>query len=275
MGKLVWIASYPKSGNTWVRAFLHNYIRQSDQPYDINKLTDLTASDVNAPRYQRYDPRPPSQYSLADVQRIRPKVHRDLMALDSTLVFVKTHNARMNVQNVPLITPEVTAGAVYVVRDPRDVVVSYAAHLGRSIDEVIALMANPEGATGGTDAAIYELLSTWSAHVESWTKIPDPRVHVMRYEAMIANPAACFAPLVTWLAKPPPADRLARAIAFSSFDELRKQEQTQGFRERVPQATAPFFGQGRPGHWRDVLSPAQAARIVRDHGPMMQRLGYL
>ena len=102
MGQLVWIASYPKSGNTWMRAFLHNYIRQPDAPYDINRLTDLAASDVNAERYQRYDQRPASQYSVADVQRMRRLVHRDLTTLDATLVFVKTHNARLVVAGAPL-----------------------------------------------------------------------------------------------------------------------------------------------------------------------------
>jgi len=275
MGKLVWIASYPKSGNTWVRALLHNYIRQTDTPCDINKLTDLTVSDVNAGHYQRYDRRPASQYSIADVQRMRPLVHHDLMAFDRTLVFVKTHNALCAVAGVPLVTPEVTAGAIYIVRDPRDVAVSYSAHLGRPIDEVIALMANPHAATGGTDRAIYELLSTWSEHVDSWTDKPDPRVHVIVYEEMLAAPEAVFRPLITWLASPPPRDRLARAIRFSAFDELRAQEQAKGFDERVAESTAPFFGRGRAGGWRDVLSPAQQARIERDHEPVMRRFGYL
>jgi len=275
MGKLVWIASYPKSGNTWVRAFLHNYIRQTDAPYDINRLADLTASDVNAPRYQRYDERPPSQYSIADVQRMRPLVHRDLMALDRTLVFVKTHNARLVVADAPLITPTYTAGAIYILRDPRDVAVSYSAHLGRPLDEVIALMANPAAATGGTDTAIYELLSTWSVHVESWTRTADPYVLVLRYEDMLTTTALVFERVITWLASPPAPERLARAIRFSAFDELRAQEQAKGFSERVAESTAPFFGAGRAGGWRDVLSAAQQARIERDHGAMMQRFGYI
>ena len=275
MGKLVWIASYPKSGNTWVRAFLHNYIRQSDTPCDINKLTDLTVSDVNAGHYQRYDKRPASQFSIADVQLMRPLVHRDLMDVDRTLVFVKTHNALCAVAGVPLITPEVTAGAIYIVRDPRDVAVSYRAHLGRPLDEVIALMANPHAATGGTDTAIYELLSTWSEHVGSWTDQPDPRVHVIVYEEMLAAPEAVFRPLITWLSSTPPRDRLARAIRFSAFDELRNQERNKGFVERVAESTAPFFGTGRAGGWRDVLSRAQQARIERDHAAVMRRFGYL
>ncbi|HBK09125.1 MAG TPA: sulfotransferase [Acetobacteraceae bacterium] len=275
MGQLVWIASYPKSGNTWMRAFLHNYIRRSEAPYDINSLTDLTASDINAERYRRYDPRPASQYTIADVQRMRPLVHRDLTGLDRTLVFVKTHNARLMVAGAPLITPEVTAGTIYIVRDPRDVAVSYSRHRGRSIDDTIAFMANPEAATGGTDTKIYERLSSWSEHVRSWTNPPDPRVRVVRYEAMLESPEATFGQQIYWLGDDPPPDRLVRAIQFSSFQEMRAQEQAKGFKERVAESTAPFFGTGQSGHWRTVLSPAQQAQIERDHGPMMQRFGYL
>jgi hypothetical protein len=275
MGQLVWIASYPKSGNTWVRAFLHNYIRQPDKPYDINRLTDLTAADINAERYHRYDPRPASQYTIADVQRIRRLVHRDLTALDSTLVFVKTHNARLQVAGAPLITPEVTAGAICIVRDPRDVAVSYSRHRGRSVDDTITCMADPEAATGGTDKKVYELFSAWSVHVHSWTSRPDPRVYVVRFETMIEAPHATFARLIRWLGQDPEPERLNRAIRFSTFDELRAQERAKGFKERVVEATAPFFGTGRPGHWRTVLSPEQQARIERDHGTMMRRFGYL
>jgi hypothetical protein len=274
VGKLVWIASYPKSGNTWVRAFLHNYIRQGDAPYDINLLTDLTAADTNAERYQRYDPRTASRYSIADVQRMRPLVHRDLMALDRTLVFVKTHNARLQVAGAPLITPEVTAGAIYILRDPRDVAVSYSAHLGRSIDETIARMADPEAASGGTDAKVYERHGSWSMHVQSWTHPPDPRVRVLQYEALVAAPEARFAEVIAWLGQPPPPARLKRAIGFSDIAELRAQEAAKGFKERVTGSTAPFFGPAQPGRWRTLLSPAQQARIERDHGTMMARFGY-
>lgn len=275
MGQLVWIASYPKSGNTWMRAFLHNYIRQPTAPYDINRLTDLAAANVNAERYQRYDPRPASQYAVADVQRMRPLVHRDLTALDSKLVFVKTHNARLQIKGAPLITPEVTAGAICIVRDPRNVAVSYSRHRGRSIDDTIAFMADPGAATGGTDTKVFEWLSSWSMHVQSWTSHPDPRVRVVRYEAMVDDPHATFAHLIRWLGQEPPPERLDRAIRFSAFDELRAQEQLKGFKERVPESTAPFFATGRPGSWRSVLTAAQQARIERDHATVMRRFGYL
>jgi hypothetical protein len=169
----------------------------------------------------------------------------------------------------------VTAGAIYLVRDPRDIAVSYSRHLGRSLDETIAFMADPEAATGGTDQTVYERLSSWSVHVHFWTRNPNPRLHVMRYEAMAADPQAAFGALLRFLGDEPPPERLARATRFSAFDVLRAQERARGFIEQPAESTAPFFRAGSPGQWRAVLSPAQRARIERDPAVVMGRFGYL
>src|SRR5579859_7534945 len=100
MGNIVWLASYPKSGTTWLRAFLHNFSRPSDQPYDINRLSDFSANECEAALYRAHDPRPASQYSMAEVQRLRPLVHRDLARVAAGPVFVKTHNAVLVVEGI-------------------------------------------------------------------------------------------------------------------------------------------------------------------------------
>ncbi len=274
MGKLVWLASYPKSGSTWLRAFLHNYIRAADNPHDINRLTELSTGESGAGHYKQYDARPARHYAVADVQRMRPLVHRELTKLHHDLVFVKTHNASLVVAGMPLVTPDVTAGAIYIVRDPRDIAVSYSRHLGRSVDETIAFMADPEAATGGTDHKVYERLSSWSVHVHFWTRHPNPMLLVLRYEDMIAAPEAAFGEVIRFLGEEPPEPRLAGAFRFSAFDELRSQEQARGFVERPAEATAPFFRSGRPGAWRAVLTPRQRATIERDHAALMERFGY-
>jgi hypothetical protein len=274
MGKIVWLASYPKSGTTWLRAFLHNFLRQPAEPYDINRLADFSATDADAALYRHYDPRPASQYSLAEVQHLRPLVHRDLTQAFPDLVFVKTHNAMLKLLDVPLMTPELTAGAVYLIRDPRDVALSYSRHLGIGIDAAIEFMANPDAGTGGDDAHVYERLSSWSGHVQSWTKRPNPRLLILRYEELLANPTEGFGRLIRFLGAAPPADKLDRAIRFSGFDVLQAQEAATGFKER-PQSAERFFNEGRSGGWRNALSSAQAARIERDHAAQMQRWGYL
>lgn len=274
MGQLVWLAGYPKSGNTWLRAFLHNYIRQPAEPYDINRLTDLTTGESGAALYARYDPRPASHYTAADVQRMRPLVHRDLTRLNPDLVLVKTHNASLLVEGKPLVTPEVTAGAIYLVRDPRDVALSYARHLGLTIDQTIDFMANPGAATGGDDEKVFERLGSWSIHVHYWTRRPNPRLHVLRYEDALADPAASFGAVVRFLGGAPEPERLARAVAFSRFAVLQAQEARAGFLERPSQSGA-FFREGRSGGWREALTPQQALRIERDHAAEMRRFGYL
>ena len=275
MGKLIWLASYPKSGTTWLRAFLHNYILAPDAPWPIDRLTELSVGESGASRYRRHDPRPASLYSIAEVQRMRPLVHRDIAAAARGHVFVKTHNASLLVAGVPLLTPDVTAGAIYLVRDPRDVALSFSRHLGRAVDETIAFMADPEAATGGTDVKVYERLASWSVHVHYWTRNPNPLLLVLRYEDMVADPARCFGAVIRFLGQEPPPERLARAIAFSSFEELRAQEKRARFVEQPPEADAPFFRVGRPGQWRDLLTPEQRLRIERDHGEVMRRFGYL
>ena len=181
MGALIWLASYPKSGNTWIRTFLANYLSNAAEPYDIGALTDYTTGESGAALYRRHDDRPATEYSIDDVQRLRPFVHHDLTLLSPGPVFVKTHNALRLLRGVPLLTPAVTGKAVYLLRDPRDVAVSYARHLARPLDWVIDFMAN-EGASGGGDGEkVHELMSSWSIHVRSWTERPNPRLHVMRY----------------------------------------------------------------------------------------------
>ena len=274
MGKLLWLASYPKSGNTWLRALLHNYLKQPAAPWDINRLTDFTAGDNSAELYRHYDPRPASQYSIADVQRMRPQVHRDLTQAFPGAVFVKTHNAVAYVEGVPLVTPELTAGVIYIMRDPRDVAISYSHHLGKGLDETIAFLGDPDAAVGGTDSKVYEKHSSWSNHVVSWTPSPDPHLLVLRYEDLLADPIERFGRVVRFLGGPPAPERLERAVRFSSFDVLSDQERQHGFTER-PAAADRFFRTGQAGRWRNILRPDQAARIERDHGAVMQRFGYL
>jgi hypothetical protein len=274
MGKIVWLASYPKSGNTWLRAFLHNYITQPATPHSINRLHELSASECNAVFYRKYDPRPASQYSTRDVQRMRPAVQEDLTRLHDDLVFIKTHNARLNFHDVPLCTPAVTAGAIYIVRDPRDVAISYSAYTGLGIDAVIGLMGEKNAAIQSTDTQVFEFLSSWSNHVTSW--MGQAKKILVRYEDLLAEPETAFGKVVRFLGDEHPSqERLRRAIEFSSFGALSTQEAADGYAANAPNSAAAFFRQGRAGQWREILSAAQIERIETDHAATMKRFAYI
>lgn len=177
----------------------------------------------------------------------------------------------------PFSPAETTAGAIYVVRDPRDVAVSLAHHMSRDIDGAIALMADPDAMLARQkrrlSAQMPVRLLSWSAHVESWQDSPGLNLLQLRYEDMLATPDIALPAAARFAQVQTPPGSLAGALAASRFETLRAQEDTNGFRERPP-GMERFFRQGRAGGWRESLSAVQAARIERDHGAVMARLGY-
>ncbi|HEX3499159.1 MAG TPA: sulfotransferase domain-containing protein [Stellaceae bacterium] len=274
MAGIIWLASYPKSGNTWVRSFLHNFLTAPDRSYDINRLTDLTAGESMTDLYRAVDPTLDEHYTDDRIRELRPLVHRAISRRSPDTVLVKTHNALAEVDDAPLISLDVTAGAIYVVRNPLDVAISFSHHNRTTIDNIIEFMNTKSAATKSNAANVYEFYDSWSGHVASWTATPSPTLHVMRYEDMLANPQKSFAAVVKFLGIEAPRQRIEKAVRLSSFQVLKEQERRQGFRER-PRAMEAFFREGKAGQWKKVLSKEQIAAIVSAHREQMERFGYV
>jgi hypothetical protein len=286
MGKLIWLASYPKSGNTWLRAFIHNLFINPERPVPLDDLVRFCHQDSDAQwfqaildgrtdkvaPYQRAAERTTAELSKEEVAKLRPLSHALMTRTHPDSVFVKTHNALLVDRGTPTITMEHTTGAIYIVRNPLDVAVSLADHLGVPIDEaIVRLASNME--TPNTKAAVYERRGNWSLHVDSWTRVRHPGLHVVRYEDLKSDPETAFGAICSFLGLAPPPERLRKAIAFSSFEQLSRQEAAEGFRERTA-AQERFFRKGEVGGWREVLTPAQAARLVARHGAQMAKFDY-
>jgi hypothetical protein len=274
MGKIIWLASYPKSGNTWLRAFLHNLLRDPPEGYELNRIDDFTIGDSAIAWYVGLIGRPPGDWSFEEVGRVRRKAHEAMTRAFPDNVFVKTHNALLADSHGPMVTLELTAGAIYLMRNPLDVAISYSHHLGKTIDETIHILNSSRSGNPNTLKNVYQLLGSWSEHVSSWTQRRHPALHVLRYEDMIERPEATFGAVASFLGLRPPPNRLRRAIERSRFNELRKAEEVQGFKERSDFAER-FFREGRAGQWREVLTPEQVQRVVDAHRPVMERFGYL
>ncbi len=272
MGGIVWVASFPKSGNTWVRHFLHALLQEGKQ--SINTMNTLTVGDAAAKWYQPYFNQPVESCSDAEIASVRPTVLRGLAAQSDGLVFVNTHNALVSHLGSPMIEGSVTAGAIYVMRNPLDVAISLASFQGTAIDTAIDEMVM-QGATGPTAKKfVYQYFGSWAEHVESWTRRPMRQLHVMRYEDMLEKPQATFGDLAKFLRIPAAPAAIKKAIKASSFDKLRKEEEEQGFIER-PDTADRFFREGKAGQWRDTLSADQIKRLKDVLGPQMKRFGYM
>jgi hypothetical protein len=237
-------------------------------------MTEYTVWDISAKPYERHLGKPVTEVDRAEIARVRPTVQAEIAADTEGLALVKTHHALVSDRGVPAINFAVTSGAIYIVRNPLDVALSYAHHLGSDVDYAIEEMALRNKETGVTGKSVYEIYGSWSQHVESWTRRPHRAIHIMRYEDMLADPMAVFGALTRHLLLSPAAEQLAAAIERSSFATLKQQEDMDGFSEK-PDSSERFFREGKAGQWRRRLTPRQVHAIVNAHHSQMRRFGYL
>jgi hypothetical protein len=272
---IIWLASYPKSGNTWVRAFLANLLSNPKAPLPINDLPDYILGDNLLRHYEQYSGKKAEELTPEDVVKLRPKVHDWFAASRRDDVFVKTHNALLIVEGAPLITPSATAGAIYVVRNPLDVAVSFAHHYQVTYERAVESLCDENYYLPASSGQLPQYLSSWSRHLRSWTKAPGLTLHLMRYEDMTKAPVKAFGKLVKFLGLPKDPARLRKAIKFSSFRELARQEKRTAFVEARPDGKTPFFRAGQSGSWRGALTDDQVAALIDVHREAMVELGYL
>ena len=272
---IVWLASYPKSGNTWLRAVLTCYLQAAGDSLSINALIGGMATQREM--FDELVGLPSSDMTPGEILRLRPLLHELLAAESPHPTFVKVHDACIRTAAGPLFPRTATAGAVYLVRNPLDVAVSYAHHRQWSIDRTVAMMNRP-AATGARrfrriHGHVPEQRLSWSRNVSSWLESGLP-LHVLRYEDALADPGRAFGAVVRFAGLAWDPARLARAVDNARFDRLRAQETRAGFQERQPTAPS-FFRSGKAGGWRTRLTPQQVRALVEAHAPVMERFGYL
>jgi len=278
MGALVHLASYPKSGNTWVRALFAGYF--GDREFDLDALSELdttgglrTLDDLLGVDPHLLQP--------DELQALQPAaahlLHAELASHDGP-VFQKLHSANVETAHGERLFPAGTCRVLYIVRNPLDVAASWAPFFGLSLDKAVDQLADPEIILNRRRAAhtavVPEPLLSWSGHVRSWLDTPGLDLHVLRYEDLRAAPEAAFADALAFVGETAAPDRVAAAVEAARFDRLQAHETEEGFVELPPIARTPFFRRGRAGGWRDELSAAQARRVVEAHAETMRRLGY-
>lgn len=274
MGNICWLASYPKSGNTWLRAFLANMVVDRGEAVALQELPRFGDDEALPEDYAALGGRPSSELSTADIARLRPLVHARIAARHPATVFVKTHNMAGSIDGHPLHAMAVTSGAIYVVRNPLDVVLSMRGHFGLDIDDAITMLAADNAGSRNDALHVSQVLGSWSRHVESWSGQDATRTLVLRYEDLLERPAKHFGKVARFLNLPEDRARLDRAIRFSSFATLADMERQHGFVEASDKGTR-FFRKGRSNQWREGLTREQVGRIIGDHRAQMARFKYV
>lgn len=278
MTGIVWLASYPKSGNTWLRIFLANLLHPADQPVDINKLPIRDSIASARILFDRISGLPSALLKPEEIQALRSSVFASLAATEQRRLLIKNHDAWIEPENgMAMFAGEHVESAIYISRNPLDVAPSMQNHFNTTIEKVIDLMCRRDASVSRSvdPSTPYfpETYDNWSDHVQGWLDQKAVPVLSLRYEDMLSDPVREFGRVRNFLRIDVEESVFRKAIEFSAFDQLSAQEQSHGFSE-ANATGAQFFRQGRSGGWQNSLTRDQAERICHCHADMMRRLGY-
>jgi aryl sulfotransferase len=273
---LIWLASYPKSGNTWFRAMIGAY-DDAESAVNINKLPKGHAAGLKfLEPHLGFDG---SLMSEDEAREARPIVYLHVAGTDRDGP-IKVHDANLPVSDGGLLFPSAaTAAVVHIVRHPFDVAVSVAYHFGWAPDfgRSVTTMCDSAYKIGASAQNQFaQVLSDWGTHTLSWMDMPDVRRITLRYEDMLENAADALtrALRVMYPAVEPDHPKVLKAVEATGFERLKEQETKTSFKER-PKKMESFFRSGKSGGWREHLTAEDCAMLVECLGPVMERLGYL
>lgn len=292
-GRVVWLASFPKSGNTWMRAII-TALRTHPHLFGVDQLSSgsqpnhvgmsLNAFGLDA-RWLTPTEIDTLRHALITRTGVIPELTGDdesddlseVMERMSAPMFRKTHEVfRPGEPPIEPFPVEATRAAILIVRDPRDVTCSFAPFFGQSLEQAVESLAR-EGSETHANPALTQTAQpwgTWSTHTQSWlaSDVPFP-VHLVRYEDLKTDPISTLLPVFNSVGLMCTEDELEAAIARTRFEKLQQAETERGFRETSPKTTQ-FFRSGKHGGWRDELDERLVQRIEADHGEVMIQLGY-
>lgn len=274
--KYLYLASYPKSGNTWFRSFMSALLYGSvqinalashgilssrhfiDKIHDID--TSLMTNEETKTKYAKAYAYNSSQINGLQIIKVHDAYHRDATGF-------------------PIIDKDSCFKCVYLVRNPLDVVASFANHSNISIEQSINQLCNKQGVLGSSNnrnsqLQVPQLMYDWSGHVLSWLDQSDVEIVLVRYEDMKKEGHLSFRRIVEQIGFECSHKHVDRAVELTHFDKLKKQEQEKGFKEKMASPNS-FFRSGKTGGWKHELTTKQAWGIIEAHKEVMERLGYL
>ena len=262
---ITWIASYPKSGNTWVRSFLANYLSNNEY-FDFKQLKKID----KFPREILFKELNINKNDFNDIASNWIPM-QSFINLKNQLTYLKTHNAMMTINNYKFTDSVNTNGFIYLVRDPRDVIISYASHNNQSLEETLEIMTSNFSRTTEDKT----IMSSWSINYNSWKNSNFEKI-IIRYEDLIENPEINFYKIIAFLNKindlPISNEKISKAISNTNFDKLKILEKKKGFAEAKKNI---FFRKGKVGQWKTELKKDIIKKIEESFNKEMKELKYI
>jgi len=281
---IIWIASYPKSGNTWVRSLLSAFLYTDNGAFTFDLLDKI--KQFPSKQYFKFfmkdfkDIKKVSDYWIAAQDRIN--------LFNEEVVFLKTHSALCTLENNSFTNKKNTKAVIYVVRDPRNVITSISNHYSKDISRSSDFIFNKKQMLvgeewGGKDFGIATVLGNWSEHYKSWKNIKFAPSKIIKYEDLIANPENTFISILNFLKNFMDIDinkkKITNVINSCSFEALSDKEEKDGFSEaathKISGKKLKFFNLGKKNDWKNLLDPTLEKKIRNEFFKEMKDLGYI
>jgi hypothetical protein len=270
---LIWLASYPKSGNTWLRCFFSALFYE--QNFDLNNL-EFDEVFANQAIFSMLVKKDIADFDEHQLEIERRKVLDFYLKTKPSPYLLKIHDKYMlsSSDDLPISHTNRPTAAIYIVRNPFNLTISFARYLGVSIDEIIDQYVCKSGATIFMNHRFPRQIGTWQEHLMSWKEQTEIPVIFVRYEDLKMNPYQNFKKILSFLALDFTENKIREAIKKSDFNTLKQMESMGGFRERLL-ADVPFFHSAEIDKGTKELNYTQKQKIKDQNQDAMKIFGYL
>ena len=282
---IFWIASYPKSGNTWVRSLICSYYYTNDGIFTDDKLLKNIGQFPEKKHFEKFD------YNIAvpgDTTKFWIKAQESINQ-DRRFRFFKTHNFLGKINNTQFTNEQNTLGAIYILRDPRNIITSVKNHFEMTYEESLEFMLNERKFTYDyfkkNDYGDFQFLSSWEKNYQTWINNKIFPTLVIKYEDLINNTYDEFEKIINFIdnliKKKNEFDKkkALNALSSTNFLNLKKIENTKGFSESLSSKTnnkkIPFFHLGPQNNWKNKLDEDFKIKVNQVFKKNLAELHYL
>ncbi len=277
---IIWIASYPKSGNTLLRGILGTYFFSEDGKFDFKYIYKI-GQFPTLENFKKFGiDNSNDKYFFKSYNLAQKKINQE----NKKVKFFKTHSAFFQRKDSSFSSPENTLGAIYVVRDPRNVVTSYSHHYSIDIDDATDRICNKDLFLSSSEAHPETFISSWRLNYLSWTSL-GKKVLLIKYEDLIKNKKKTLLKVFKFFEtlgmsqKSFDIAKINKIIKTTEFDKMKKLENEIEFREAVTDEITKkkkaFFNLGPKNNWQYLLDERNRKKIEKAFEKEMLELGYL
>ena len=278
MGKIIWISSYPKSGNTWVRYLLANYFYNPSRITNANIIDNIKKFNIND-KFKKISNLENIKKNPFDISKYWIPSQENLIKNNKSIFFLKNHNSLIRIGENNFTKKEFCLATIYIVRDPRDVAVSFAHFSNLNYDKTIDKLLSEElfASVDSNNPWNIEIIGSYKFHYNSWKNgiINVPSI-IIKYEDLINDTYGQLLRIINFLCKVLNLninhEQLIFSVYNSSFETLKKFEKENKFKEKG--GSNRFFRKGKYNDWIYELNQSQISRIERTLSKEMDILGY-